>query len=336
MTDNSYLSDPFAHPYPPSPATPQAASESASHELARDEAFGLLHDVVADYETSGRKPLIQGVKPEMQRRSEGRFSEAVLGFASFRTFVEAAVTAGYVSASHDSGSHSVLLHVEGVEAKPFTKSRRPAGPKRTRAIRPDLWKAFVDWNPALGRVWDKDEEVALTFGIEAANEDDDKRNRRKFYESHPERFIAIPRIAFETQLDWMREYGESLGDKRHARVLLSLLKADEKPVNAFMSYLRDHEELSPDWNMLKTAKVRGVIEAWIRDNKLMRDILDGPADQGEGNGRTLSSRPGSAEGVTSVSDEDGVRGLVLRAVSRMPLADLLRLKIPVEYMVDPE
>ena len=62
----------------------------------------------------------------------------------------------------------------------------------------------------------------LRFGIEAANEDADNRDRRKFYESHPERFIAIPRITFETQLDWMREYSESLEDKRHARVLLSL------------------------------------------------------------------------------------------------------------------
>ena len=335
MTDNSYLSDPFPHSYPPSPAPPQLASESAPHEPARSKAFELLRGVVADYETSGRKPLMQGVKPEVQRRSEGRFSEAVLGFDSFRAFVEAAITAGYVTASDDSDSRSLLLHVEGVEAKPFKKSRRDGGSQRTRAIRPDLWRAFVDWNPALGRVWDKDEEIALTFGIEAANEDADNQERRKFYESHPERFIAIPRTTFETQLDWMREYSESLEDKRHARVLLSLLKADEKPANAFMTYLRDHEGLSPDWNLLKTAKVRAVIEAWIRDNKLTRDILEGPAAQGEG-GPTLSSQPASAGEVTLVPDEDRVRKLVLRAVSRMPLADLLRLKIPVEYMVDSE
>jgi hypothetical protein len=336
VTDNPYLSDPFAHPYPPSPAPPQFGSESAPHEPARSEAFELLRGVVADYETSGRKPLMQGVKPEMQRRSEGRFSEAALGFDSFRAFVEAAITAEYVTGSDDSDSGSLLLHVEGVEAQPFKKSRRVGGSKRTRPIRPDLWKAFVDWNPALGRVWDKGEEVALTFGIEAANEDVDNQERRKFYESHPERFIAIPRITFETQLDWMREYSESLEDKRHARVLLSLLKADEKPANAFVTYLRDHEELSHDWNMLKTAKVRAVIEAWIRDNTLTRDILEGPAAQGEGGGPTLSSQPASAEEVTSVAVEDRVRKLVLQAVSRMPLADLLRLKIPVEYMVDSE
>jgi hypothetical protein len=278
-----------------------------------------------------------GAKPEMQRRSEGRFSEVALGFDSFREFVKAAIEAGYVTASDDSGSRSLLLHVEGVEVKPFTKSRRTAGgAKRPRAIRPDLWKAFVDWNPAISRVWDKQEEAALTFGIEAVHEDTDDRERRKLYESHPERFIAIPRIPFETQLDWMRKYSESLENERHARRLLSLLKADEKPANAFMTYVRDYGELGHDWNMLKTAKVRSMIEAWSRENNLTPDILESPTVQAESSDATLSSKPTSTEEETAAPEEDRVRKLVLRAVNRMPLADLLRLKIPVEYMVNPE
>lgn len=327
---------PFVNPFLPSsssaPSQPPAGPPPL--EQAREEAFSLLREIVVRYETTGRKPLLAGVKPEIQRRTEGRFSETALGFATFREFVETAVKGGYVTAAEV--GQSLLLHVDGVETQPFSKSRRPeAGPKR-RAIRTDLWKAFVDWNPAVRRLWDTQEQTTLMYGESLGIEDPEAQARRTIVESQPERFIEIPRIPFETQVRWMTDYAESLPERPHGRLLLACINGDARPANAFMNYLRDNNELSPDWNMLKTSRVRSVIDAWVHANDLDLDILKlSPTPSDRPIQPVLESAESLAAEPTPGLDAERVRKLIISAVSRMPLADLLRLQIPIEYLVDP-
>jgi len=332
VTAYPYISDPFTPAVPATP--PQRPSASNAPDTDKREAFDLLRTVVTDLEASGRKTLLAGIKPEMQRRTEGRFSEAALGFDSFRAFAEAAVSASYVTATDD--GQSFVLHSDGVKTKSPSRLRRSEpGSKRRRPVRPDLWKAFVDWDPTLGRAWDKQEEAALMFGLESEGEDAETQEHRKSIESQPDRFVAIPRIHFETQLAWMREFSESLSEKRHGRLLISILNGDDRPANAFMNYLRANNQLSPEWNMFKTARVRSVIESWIRKNNLGPEVLEAASGQAE-NGKAkvpAAQSAGQAE-ADGAQDEERIRKLVLAAVSRMPLADLLRLQIPVEYMVE--
>ncbi len=63
----------------------------------RKAAFQLLAAAVADNYSHGRRSYGASLKPEMQRRSTGEFSEAELGFASFGDFLTEAESAGYIS-----------------------------------------------------------------------------------------------------------------------------------------------------------------------------------------------------------------------------------------------
>ena len=81
--------------------------EDASDE---EEAFRLLHDVVADLAAGGQPPPLSGLKDQLRKRRPG-FSEKAFGFGGFLQFCKAARTRGIVRMEWDENVDDYVLEV---------------------------------------------------------------------------------------------------------------------------------------------------------------------------------------------------------------------------------
>jgi hypothetical protein len=292
-------------------------------------ALALLREVVQDFEETGRRPFTAAIKPEMKRRNP-EFSEAKLGFVTFRDFVLEMARTKQITVEQE-GSH-LVLHVPGIIAR---RTIKPADSGERGPIRPDLWTAFVDWRDNKHRVWDTVERRALIFNREpAVDEPESETQDRKLVAEQSERFISIPYLTFEKQHSWMKEYAESVNDSTNRRLLMVLL-GDERPAYAFHLFLRRSPELVQSWKTFKVERVRIAVKDWLVKNDLDEGVLrfrhHTPPAAAEGPGFT-STAPHDPRKSTERTEQ--VRAQVMAAVERMSLPDLLRLSIPVEYMVD--
>jgi uncharacterized protein (TIGR00288 family) len=73
-----------------------------------DEAFALLHDVVAELEQASGPPPLSGLKNELRKRQPD-FSEKTFGFGGFLQFCKAARTRGLVSMEWDDDADDYVL-----------------------------------------------------------------------------------------------------------------------------------------------------------------------------------------------------------------------------------
>ena len=74
-----------------------------------EEAFTLLHDVVADHESKQERVVLSGLKNEMRRRQPG-FTEKRHGYTSFLQFVKAAQARGSIELARDEDDGDYVLH----------------------------------------------------------------------------------------------------------------------------------------------------------------------------------------------------------------------------------
>lgn len=305
---------------------------------ALQAAFALLHEVVRDFEVTGRLALTTGVKPEMQRRSGRQFQEQALGFATFGEFLQAAVHNGVVVVlDHKNGRQ---LHVEGVVPAPRrhvpTPSpllEKPAG--RPDQIRSDLWRAFIDWRPGLRRMWDKEEECAVIFTAKptALSTSDDQAVREAVVAA-PDRFIEITPVSQETQLRWMRRFVQDLNDPKLRDSLLLLLQATTRPFAAFASMLRGMPEVQGAWQARRRDLVTEEISRWSRDHGLTVDPLVSPSTKDGPEQASEQAPPSTQPRFGSKSNEVETRQMYRNAIDRMPTEELLRLPIPLVYLLD--
>jgi uncharacterized protein (TIGR00288 family) len=73
-----------------------------------EEAFQLLHDVVAELETADGPPPLSGLKDQLRKRQPG-FSEKAFGFGGFLQFCKAARTRGIIRMDWDDDADDYLL-----------------------------------------------------------------------------------------------------------------------------------------------------------------------------------------------------------------------------------
>lgn len=306
---------------------------------ALQAAFALLHEVVRDFEVTGRLPLTTGVKPEMQHRSGGQFQEQTLGFATFGEFVQAAVQNGVVALlDHEKGR---LLHVEGVVPRP--RRRLPTAPpapakaaeKQVREVRSDLWRAFIDWRSSLRRLWDKQAESAVIFLAESAGGTTSQDDAvREAVAAMPDRFVEITPIPQDTQLQWIRSFVHDLDDPKLRDSLLLLLGTTNRPFAAFGSMLRGMPAIQQAWQAHRRELVVQEISRWARDHGLAVDpFADSATEQGSEQ-PTEQAPPLAESGLNVIRNEVETRRMYHSAIDRMPYEDLLRLPIPLVYLLD--
>src|SRR5713226_2161078 len=136
---------------------------AADNSAQRVEAFRVLAEAVAELEQSGRRTYAAGLKPKLARRLLDGFDETILGYDSFRQFLEDAERHGTVRLVPGPNDLEVssfqVVHTGPVTALPLPPSERRKGPP----LRQDIWDAFVDWRPGVRRVLDKTRVAAVMF-----------------------------------------------------------------------------------------------------------------------------------------------------------------------------
>jgi len=215
------------------------------------EAFQLLADVVAQ-NSDGRDLTASQARLQMRRKSYGGFNLKDLGFARFRDFLSEAAKEGYVVVDDTRpGDYTLSL--------PAQPSGR-AG--QTARIRPDLWRAFLDWSHDLQRVYDIERDQATMLPVEPAPLEPQKfRELRQRIKANPGVFVTIEPIDMQTQLGWMREFAEKVSDSRIKSLLKSAL-ASEKPAKLFSAVLREIPDEQINWRNTLRVHARSFIEEW--------------------------------------------------------------------------
>jgi hypothetical protein len=268
----------------------------------------------------------------MQARSGYTFSESELGFVTFREFLEAAAKAGVVETQLE-GTH-LRMHVPGVQpAPPRLQGAHKSRESSLVHIPPHFWTAFVDWTPGKRRLFDKVTQTAIVFPSNpAAHQSPDESARRELVSANPDRFVEIQPLTFETQVGWMKDFADTLPDPNDRRLADLILENDPKPAYAFNVFLRRNQRMLAGWKKFRVDRALEAIRRWMNDHGVDPSVLD-TSKLGSTGADTEPTRVSDSPAQQKI---DQVRLRVLAAVEKMPLAELLRLPIPVEYMIESE
>lgn len=287
-----------------------------------EAALRLLQSVVNDRVASGRRTHSAGLKPAMQKRSNEGFSEIRLGFPSFRAFLEWAQDAGVVQ---------LVPAPRGpdIEVLPIapTAQRLSPTPLRGRSqgrIKPDLWRSFVDWRADWRRVFDRESGEARMFPREPHEVGDAPQHAalRGAVADNSNRFIEITPIPQPQQLAWMSEFADAEADAPLKTELQAALQTD-RAAGAFAARIRQTPTAFHRWNRWREQRVAAVIEEWARGHHLDVAIHEEPP-------RRLAE---SSRLFVGGVDDQTLREQLHKAIDKMPVAELLRLPIPLEYLI---
>ncbi|WP_250290359.1 hypothetical protein [Frankia sp. CiP1_Cm_nod1] len=303
------------------------------------EALDVLVELVHDWRDRGRVTTTAGLKPGLQQRTAGAFSEQTLGFATFRDFVQAAAAAGRVGLHQmPSGHWMVLLPGESPDDVPtssYSRSAaadiaeagvRPASPRTalasTSRLRHEVWHCFVDWAPDQRRVWDRHSRRGVMYPVDA--------DGRPAWESTPERFTKIPAADMSTQVGWMREWAAALPDEDARAALLASL--DETAQRGRFRQELTHLGLVAAWRSELQRRILAHAVAWAHEQSVdVTDLLEPRA-------RTASAPPASISKpapAPGVSDDElaQLRALLHLVIDNMTLAELASLPVRAEHLL---
>jgi hypothetical protein len=100
----------------------------------------------------------------------------------------------------------------------------------------------------------------------------------------------------------------------------------ERAAGEFSRLLRLRAPVAAAWHVTRMRQVAGAIEEWATRHRVTVDyVVEAPRPRRE-------QSPSPARRV-SVNEEQ-LRALLVQAVQRMPLADLLRLPVPAEFLLE--
>lgn len=295
----------------------------------RQAAFEHLAETVRGLQSRGQSTMSAGVKPAL-RYSMPEFDERRLGFRSFRDFVTAAADAGYVAFGRAERGPDVVLSVT---------TTTTSGHKVPELIRRDLWTAFVDWRRDWLRVYDRESErVGWLPANESPHEFQDFAALRRGVAASPERYVSISPLTPNDTQELIRAFVEERIDDAVIQKAFTSANASAKPIRAF---IRATQELGlvHEWRTFRLERVRKVIEEWGNANKLdldlsaNRELLTTARGERAGANRRRIPRHASVGQPEAISTQ-WLRSRVEEAVRRMSRGELMRLPIPIEYLLD--
>lgn len=274
--------------------TQSAAGTSigTSQQPAQVDAIGLLVKTVRDFEQSQRRAAAAGVSAAMRQVSP-QFNVRETEYRSFRRLVEAAEQQGLVSTTQ-SGS-DIDLHAVGdvTVSEPL------------RRLDNSLWRAFLEWNEEAASSFDRSSKRVVSAGADS------------------EHRVAIPSIPQHEQVEWMKEFAAELPQGAERETLLAALNKDNS-AGAFSLAVRNDEKMERAWRSFLQRRVLDRAQLWARENRI--PVSDLTANRGRG------AIVGSHHHVPLRDKEEAqLRERVLTILGAMPLSELLKLPIPIEY-----
>lgn len=281
-----------------------------------EDAYRALTESVRELAAANRVTYAASVKQRMATLLP-RFDEGALGFRTFKSFILTAAERGLVVLSPTPGGD--------IEIRLPEATAEVSGGSLHRRIRHDVWKAFVDWAPGR-RFWDRQEHRAFAVPELSAEP----------LLAEPTRYAPIEPVGRDVHIGWMREYADSLEDGETKAAVLELL-AQTDGYFQFGNLLRSRHVAS-GWYALLSEKVGGLVASWAGEQGIADEMHETytpfrsprmaqvPARLSVGWQPQRRMQQGS-------SIDDSVRSRIHNAVDRMSVADLLRLAIPVEYLI---
>lgn len=315
------------------------------HDL--EGSLELLVQVVGSRYAARQRSLGAALKPLLVSESFGRFSETALGFPRFGDFLREAQRRELISLYRDSSSPDLeitpfdqpALLGSTVTPGPIATSeavpspRLSAGPRTTASptggrIRRDLWRCFMDWRYGYLRVYDRSADAATLLPVDPPPlEPPEFAELRERLDKDAEGLVAIEPVEMADQLRWMQQFASTRTEPNEKAILAFALSHD-RPLQEFARASRSDPQLERAWLAERTARVAEAIGRWAEEHSVEVDMWSRTEPQRSRPPRSVTRPADSAAG------EQHLRALVHRAVDRMPASDLMRLSIPVEFMVE--
>jgi hypothetical protein len=290
-------------------------------------AFSILADIVQRWYAEGRRAYGASLKPEMRSLTSNAFDEKLLGFMTFKHFLLAAADQGLVDVHPAPNSPDVQVVPKGKEPMGLRGgSDRSSTASNIPRIREDLWKAFVDWNTAFERFYDRAHDVAHRIAsAESAFDSPALKTLRQEKRTDTARFVPILPITFAEQVDWMRQFAA----KQPPETRLHLMPAIEsaRPARDFSMTVRRSSDLAFAWQNERFQRVMERIDAWKSEHNVVVDIYAPPATPPD-----RRERPVRASALSL--DERRLRERIHGAIDAMSVAELLDLPIRLHHIVD--
>lgn len=260
------------------------------------DAFDLLVSVLKDLSSRNPTPTAAGVYSRM-RNVFPEFTYGAAGFASFRAMLNEAEGRGMVVVERAANASDVTVRLSGLKAEIAT-----ALDPRLERLSDDLWRAMLDWKV--------DAEYAF-----------DRATRRTLRGPESASSVKTPSVSKETQIGWMKEFA-ALEKGEVAEALLAGL-AEQDPAHGFGRAVRQFIPASRRWKRYLQDHVLLRARTWAAENGIpLSDLSNGMP--------RLTKEPVLAARTES---DEALRSRVLDVLVRMPLSELLRLPIPIEYSI---
>src|SRR5579872_1490983 len=280
-------------------------------DAALQASFDELAKVVRERFREGRSTVAAALKAELQRRFAGRFDQTAIGYVSFRDFLKDAEARSLIRTRRARGGDVEAVPPDVVD-QPASASTLPL--ESSTFVRPDVWRAFVDWRPNWVRAYDLQQDRAVMYPASASPFDAPEWiEMRRSAADFPDRFKAIEPIAMDVQLRWITDFVETIADAGTRDQLKATLDSP-RPFGAFARALQAVPEIKAEWNRTREAQVLSYLRDWMDRNKLTLNLIEErPSKPTEG-----ATAPSQA----STATEQQIRAVLHAAIDRMPLADL--------------
>lgn len=310
----------------------------ADGHLSGAEAFDLLAKSAAAARADGRVPLAAWIKAKMIRDSGGRFNERLLGFKTFRSFLLAAETAGYVSLQQPSHGDDLVILARTGEGPPISKATPVLDPedrgvkassnaraKIEKRLKRPIWQAFINWDDGARYTFDPGSGLVESLGPDAS--------------PSPAAKVISP-IPLTTQMDWARRFTrQEIGSPLQEAVLQILDSTDAPdraaPMKNFLVVIRATEGALTRWRWRRQTEVTRVACEWAENEGISEHQIFEPriGDESPPNSVALPEieRPTEHED-NSVSALESARSILHSAIDRMPLAELQEIPVRVKYL----
>jgi hypothetical protein len=155
----------------------------------------------------------------------------------------------------------------------------------------------------------------------------------------PQSFIEIPLISMEKQLVWMQEFASNL-DEPSRSVLLKVLDT-ARPFGAFTQVVRETPRLTRDWSNFRVERVTQLIAQWLNEHGLkvsmeappLPPLVSSPTERAIHRQSRAVDEIRTNQIASNEITEQIVRTRLHQVIDRMSLPDLLRLSVPVQYLI---
>lgn len=296
------------HPTESGPANPRdsstrgAAGDVKAHprQLSTDEAILLLTATVAEFERAGRTTAAAGVSASMHKVEPG-FSPKRSAFGSFRQLLEEAQRRGVIEIHR--GANDFILH-STVTAPPTSTIDRP------ERLREDLWSALLDWRETARYSFNRvTRGTSPSDGALGAGD------------------VLVPTVQRTQHVEWMRDFAESQGSESVRTALLEALGTDD-PARGFASAIRRFDAAGRRWKRTLRQLVLDRAARWATEHRIPASDLEPDSSIGMPHHAVGAE---SLRGVRTAGDAEALRREILAVLQTMPLHELMRLPVPLEY-----